>query len=566
MDTTNIMAILADHASAIDTSWTLLGAALVFFMQAGFAMVETGFTRSKNAGNIIMKNLMDFSLGTPIYWLIGFGIMFGGTSALIGGFDFMTNGGEGGFTTLIFQTVFCATAATIVSGAMAERTKFSSYCIYSMVISAVIYPISGHWVWGGGWLAQLGFHDFAGSTAVHMVGGVAALVGAAFLGPRIGKYGKDGKPKAIPGHSLTLGALGVFILWFCWFGFNGASTVAMTNGAYESAASVYVTTNMAAAVATVTVMCITWIRYGKPDVSMTLNGSLAGLVAITAGCDMVTPLGAAIIGICAGFAVVFGIEFVEKVLKIDDPVGAVGVHGVNGALGTLLTGLLAKDQGLFYGHGAHFFLVQLLGVVCVIAWVAVTMTIVFFIIKHTIGLRVSEEEEIRGLDVMEHGLTSAYADFMPIPTVNGFYKEAKDEQTVPVEQAVPATEVPSTGADGHKLSKVVVICRQSRLEVLRDALEEIGVAGLTVTNVLGCGVEKGATEYYRGVAVSTSLRPKTKVEMVVSKVPVEQVVETCRKVLYTGHIGDGKIFIYDVQNVIKVRTGAVGYDALQYEE
>lgn len=566
MDTTNIMAILADHASAIDTSWTLLGAALVFFMQAGFAMVETGFTRSKNAGNIIMKNLMDFSLGTPIYWLIGFGIMFGGTSALIGGFDFMTNGGEGGFTTLIFQTVFCATAATIVSGAMAERTKFSSYCIYSMVISAVIYPISGHWVWGGGWLAQLGFHDFAGSTAVHMVGGVAALVGAAFLGPRIGKYDKNGKPKAIPGHSLTLGALGVFILWFCWFGFNGASTVAMTNGAYESAASVYVTTNMAAAVATVTVMCITWIRYGKPDVSMTLNGSLAGLVAITAGCDMVTPLGAAIIGICAGFAVVFGIEFVEKVLKIDDPVGAVGVHGVNGALGTLLTGLLAKDQGLFYGHGAHFFLVQLLGVVCVIAWVAVTMTIVFFIIKHTIGLRVSEEEEIRGLDVIEHGLTSAYADFMPIPTVNGFYKEAKNEQTVPVEQAVPATEVPSTDADGHKLSKVVVICRQSRLEVLRDALEEIGVAGLTVTNVLGCGVEKGATEYYRGVAVSTSLRPKTKVEMVVSKVPVEQVVDTCRKVLYTGHIGDGKIFIYDVQNVIKVRTGAVGYDALQYEE
>ena len=552
--------------SAIDTSWTLLGAALVFFMQAGFAMVETGFTRSKNAGNIIMKNLMDFSLGTPIYWLIGFGIMFGGTSALIGGFDFMTNGGEGGFTTLIFQTVFCATAATIVSGAMAERTKFSSYCIYSMVISAVIYPISGHWVWGGGWLAQLGFHDFAGSTAVHMVGGVAALVGAAFLGPRIGKYDKNGKPKAIPGHSLTLGALGVFILWFCWFGFNGASTVAMTNGAYESAASVYVTTNMAAAVATVTVMCITWIRYGKPDVSMTLNGSLAGLVAITAGCDMVTPLGAAIIGICAGFAVVFGIEFVEKVLKIDDPVGAVGVHGVNGALGTLLTGLLAKDQGLFYGHGAHFFLVQLLGVVCVIAWVAVTMTIVFFIIKHTIGLRVSEEEEVRGLDVMEHGLTSAYADFMPIPTVNGFYKEEKNEQTVPVEQAVPATEVPSTGADGHKLSKVVVICRQSRLEVLRDALEEIGVAGLTVTNVLGCGVEKGATEYYRGVAVSTSLRPKTKVEMVVSKVPVEQVVDTCRKVLYTGHIGDGKIFIYDVQNVIKVRTGAVGYDALQYEE
>ncbi|OUM19979.1 adenylate cyclase [Butyricicoccus porcorum] len=564
------MSVLADHAAAIDTSWTLLGAALVFFMQAGFAMVETGFTRAKNAGNIIMKNLMDFSLGTPIYWLFGFGIMFGGTGALIGGFDFMTNGGDGGYTTLIFQTVFCATAATIVSGAMAERTKFSSYCIYSMIISGIVYPVSGHWVWGGGWLAQMGFHDFAGSTAVHMVGGVAALIGAAFLGPRIGKFGKDGKPKAIPGHSLTLGALGCFILWFCWFGFNGASTVAMTDGAYETASSVYVTTNLAAAVATVTVMCITWIRYKKPDVSMTLNGSLAGLVAITAGCDMVTPFGAAVIGICAGFAVVFGIEFVEKVLKIDDPVGAVGVHCINGALGTILTGLFAVDGGLFYGGGAHFLLVQILGVVAVAAWVAVTMTIVFWVIKHTVGLRVSEEEEIRGLDIMEHGLTSSYADFMQIPTVNGLYKPegeyAPVTNPVPVAEAIPATEVPSTGEDGHKLSKVVVICKQSRFEDLKNALEEIGVAGLTMTNVLGCGVEKGATEFYRGVPVNATLHPKIKLEMVVSRVPVEQVVDTCRKVLYTGHIGDGKIFIYDVQNVIKVRTGAVGYDALQYED
>ena len=570
MDTTSIMSVLADHAAAIDTSWTLLGAALVFFMQAGFAMVETGFTRAKNAGNIIMKNLMDFSLGTPIYWLFGFGIMFGGTGALIGGFDFMTNGGDGGYTTLIFQTVFCATAATIVSGAMAERTKFSSYCIYSMIISGIVYPVSGHWVWGGGWLAQMGFHDFAGSTAVHMVGGVAALIGAAFLGPRIGKFGKDGKPKAIPGHSLTLGALGCFILWFCWFGFNGASTVAMTDGAYETASSVYVTTNLAAAVATVTVMCITWIRYKKPDVSMTLNGSLAGLVAITAGCDMVTPFGAAVIGICAGFAVVFGIEFVEKVLKIDDPVGAVGVHCINGALGTILTSLFAVDGGLFYGGGAHFLLVQILGVVAVAAWVAVTMTIVFWVIKHTVGLRVSEEEEIRGLDIMEHGLTSSYADFMQIPTVNGLYKPegeyAPVTNPVPVAEAIPATEVPSTGEDGHKLSKVVVICKQSRFEDLKNALEEIGVAGLTMTNVLGCGVEKGATEFYRGVPVNATLHPKIKLEMVVSRVPVEQVVDTCRKVLYTGHIGDGKIFIYDVQNVIKVRTGAVGYDALQYED
>ncbi len=570
MDTTSVMSVLADHAAAIDTSWTLLGAALVFFMQAGFAMVETGFTRAKNAGNIIMKNLMDFSLGTPIYWLFGFGLMFGGTGALIGGFDFMTNGGEGGYTTLIFQTVFCATAATIVSGAMAERTKFSSYCIYSMIISGIVYPISGHWVWGGGWLAEMGFHDFAGSTAVHMVGGVAALIGAAFLGPRIGKFGKDGKPKAIPGHSLTLGALGCFILWFCWFGFNGASTVAMTDGAYETASSVYVTTNLAAAVATVTVMCITWIRYKKPDVSMTLNGSLAGLVAITAGCDMVTPLGAAIIGICAGFAVVFGIEFVEKVLKIDDPVGAVGVHCINGALGTILTGLFAVDGGLFYGGGAHFLLVQIIGVVAVAAWVAVTMTIVFWAIKHTIGLRVSEEEEIRGLDIMEHGLPSSYADFMQIPTVNGLYKPegeyAPVTNPVPVAEAIPATEVPSTGEDGHKLSKVVVICKQSRFEDLKNALEEIGVAGLTMTNVLGCGVEKGATEFYRGVPVNATLHPKIKLEMVVSRVPVEQIVDVCRKVLYTGHIGDGKIFIYDVQNVIKVRTGAVGYDALQYED
>ena len=348
----------------------------------------------------------------------------------------------------------------------------------------------------------------------------------------------------------------------------GASTVAMTDGAYETASSVYVTTNLAAAVATVTVMCVTWIRYGKPDVSMTLNGSLAGLVAITAGCDLVTPFGAAIIGICAGFAVIFGIEFVEKVLKIDDPVGAFGVHGVNGALGTILTGLFAKEDGLFYGGGTHFFLVQVLGVVAVVAWVAVTMTIVFWVIKHTIGLRVSEEEEVRGLDVMEHGLSSAYADFMPIPTVNGFYKNEEEATavTVPVEEAVPATAVPSTTTDGHKLTKVVVICRQSRLEVLRSALEEIGVAGLTVTNVLGCGVEKGATEYYRGVQMNATLHPKTKVEMVISRVPVETVVDTCRKVLYTGHIGDGKIFVYDVQNVIKIRTGAEGYDALQYEK
>ena len=556
--------------TALNTGWILLGAALVFFMQAGFAMVETGFTRAKNAGNIIMKNLMDFSLGTPIFWLIGFGIMFGGSGKLIGGLDLFTNAG-GDWATLIFQTVFCATAATIVSGAMAERTKFSAYCIYSMVISAVIYPISGHWIWGGGWLAQMGFHDFAGSTAVHMVGGVAAFIGAAILGPRIGKYGKDGKPRAIPGHSLTLGALGVFILWFCWFGFNGCSTVALTGGADETAARVFVTTNLAAAVATVAVMCITWVRYGKPDVSMTLNGSLAGLVAITAGCDMVTPAGAAAIGIIAGFVVVFGIEFIDKVVKVDDPVGAVGVHGLCGATGTILTGIFAyyngnevAKEGLIYGGGFSFLGIQILGVLAVIAWVVVTMTIVFKIIDKTIGLRVSTAEEIMGLDKPEHGLVSAYADFVPATDTVDVPVEAP-VAPAPVTAAVPVTKVVSEGTTAT-MHKVVIITRQSRFEALKNAMTSIGVTGMTLTNVAGCGQQKGAAEYYRGVPVDVMLLPKIKLEIVVSAIPVEKVVETARKALYTGHIGDGKIFVYDVADVVKVRTGERGFDALQDEE
>lgn len=562
-------------AASVDVGWTLVAAALVFFMQAGFAMVETGFTRAKNAGNIIMKKLMDFSLGTPIFWILGFGIMFGAASPFFGGFDFFTDGvvGEGyNWTTLIFQTVFCATAATIVSGSMAERTKFSAYCIYSMVISAVIYPVSGHWVWGGGWLSQLGFHDFAGSTAVHMVGGVAAFVGAAILGPRIGKYTKDGKARAIPGHSLTLGALGCFILWFCWFGFNGGSTVALSGGGAEVASRVFVITNLAAAVATVTVMCITWIRYKKPDVSMTLNGSLAGLVAITAGCDMVTPMGAAIIGICAGFAVVFGIEFVDQKFKIDDPVGAVGVHGVNGALGTILTGLFAyyngtdvDPVGAFYGGGFHFFGIQVLGVVAVIAWVAVTMTIVFQVIKHAIGLRVSREEEIMGLDKPEHGLASAYADFMSIPQILGTKageKAAKAAVPAPVRDAVPVTKISTEGSKSG-IHKVVIVAKQSKIEALKDAMNAIGVTGMTVTNVVGFGQQKGAAEYYRGAEVDVTLLPKIKVEIIVTAIPVETVVNEAKKVLYTGHIGDGKIFIYDVVDVVKVRTGENGYEALQ---
>jgi len=569
--------------SAVSTIWVLWGSALVFFMQAGFAMVETGFTRAKNAGNIIMKNLMDFCIGAPLYWLVGFGIMFGAGNGFWGWLDPMTKGayalpaGVDLYAFLIFQTVFCATAATIVSGAMAERTKFSSYCIYSAAISLVIYPISGHWIWGGGWLAGLGFHDFAGSTAVHMVGGVAALVGAKILGPRIGKYGKDGKPKAIPGHSLTLGALGVFILWFCWFGFNAASTVSMEGNAIVMAGKIFVTTNLAAAVATVTVMFITWFKYKKPDVSMTLNGTLAGLVAITAGCDTVSPLSAAIIGIVAGFAVVFGIEFIERTLKIDDPVGAVGVHGICGALGTLLVGLFSDGSGtatlgLLYGGGFTQLRIQAIGVVSVIAWVAITMTIIFMAIKTFHGLRVEPEVEIAGLDISEHGLVSSYADFMPNPQ-SGISSVAENVPftsmgSTPVSQAIP-TELISGGtsnSSGAKLTKLSILCKQSKFEELKKALNNIGITGITVTQVLGCGIQKGSTEFYRGVAMDMTLLPKIQVDVVVSKVPVRTVIEAAKAALYTGHIGDGKIFVYDVENVIRVRTGHEGFDALQDNE
>ncbi|MCF2701206.1 ammonium transporter [Enterocloster clostridioformis] len=562
--------------SAVNTIWVLLGAALVFFMQAGFAMVETGFTRAKNAGNIIMKNLMDFAIGTPLFWLTGFGIMFGGAEAFIGGFDPLVRGDYSGILPagvplpayLIFQTVFCATAATIVSGAMAERTKFISYCIYSAVISAVVYPVSGHWIWGGGWLARMGFHDFAGSTAVHMCGGVAALIGAKVLGPRIGKYTEDGKPNAILGHSLTLGALGVFILWFCWFGFNGCSTVAMdSDAAVYSAGNIFVTTNLAAATATAATMVITWLRYGKSDISMTLNGSLAGLVAITAGCDMVSPAGAFFIGLIAAFVVVFGIEFIDKVCKIDDPVGAIGVHGMCGAAGTLLTGVFAVDGGLVYGGGFSFLGIQLLGVVCVILWVSVTMIITFNVLKHTIGLRASEEEETKGLDVTEHNLASSYADFMPMVFM-GKAKEGAADAGVSVEKAVPVEHYPSAKpvSANVKLSKVVMIFNQARFTALKDALTDLGVTGMTITQVMGCGTQKGHVNYYRGIKVEeAALLPKMKLEVVVSKVPVEDVIETARKALYTGNIGDGKIFVYDVENVVKVRTGEQGYDALQGE-
>lgn len=565
--------------SAVNTIWVLFGAALVFFMQAGFAMVEAGFTRAKNSGNIIMKNLLDLSIGSVVYWFVGFGIMFG-TGTFAGTIDFFIQGnydaalpsGVSIWTFVIFQTVFCATSATIVSGAMAERTKFSAYCIYSAVISLLIYPISGHWIWGGGWLSQLGFHDFAGSTAVHMVGGVAAVCGAKMLGPRLGKYDKNGQSKAIPGHNIVIGALGVFILWFCWFGFNGGSTVSMEGDAIENAGLIFMNTNLAAAVASVTTMIFTWIKYKKPDVSMTLNGALAGLVGITAGCDLVTPAGAALIGLVCGVAVVLVIETVDRKFRIDDPVGAIGVHGACGAIGTLMTGLLATQDGLFYGGGFRFLGVQCLGVLAVIVWVAVTATITFKVTDLAVGLRVSKREEIEGLDTNEHGLGNAYADVLPaVPSdslltgVDSVLGVKKPVQDVPVEEAIPIRHTSGYAAPGELgvLTKVDIIARQSKFEELKAAMNEIGVTGMTVTQVLGCGIQKGATDYYRGVPVDVQLLPKVRVEIVVAKVPVEEVVEAARKVLYTGHIGDGKIFVYDVRDAVKVRTGETGYDAMQ---
>ena len=541
-------------------------------------MCEAGFTRAKNTGNILMKNLMDFCIGTPAFWLVGFGLMFGAGSGVIGTFDPLIGGdyshilpaGVPLWAFVIFQTVFCATSATIVSGAMAERTKFSAYCIYSAAISLLIYPVSGHWIWGGGWIAQMGFHDFAGSTAVHMVGGVCALIGAKILGPRIGKYDKNGNPQAILGHNLSFAALGVFILWFCWFGFNGASTVGMDSDALmDTAGRVFFNTNMAAAVACCTTLLFTWIRYKKPDVSMTYNAALAGLVGITAGCDAVSPVGAAVIGIICGILIVLAVEFFDKIAKIDDPVGAVSVHCVCGATGTILTGLFATgvttEAGLFYGGGVHLLAVQAAGVVSVAVYVAVVITIVFLAIKYTIGLRADAEDEIAGLDVSEHGLLTAYAGFAMQPDIaaEGEAVPAAVTGEVPAAEAIPVKKVPSFEEGTPKFTKIEIVCRESKFEALKNAMMKLGITGMTVSHVLGCGAQKGKPEYYRGVQVEASLLPKVQVEIVVSAVPVRKVIETAKKALYTGHIGDGKIFVYDVENVVKVRTGEEGFDALQ---
>lgn len=563
---------------SVDVMWTLLGAAMVFFMQAGFSLCEAGLTRAKNTGNILMKNLMDFCIGTPAFWLVGFGMMFGGSGALIGGFDpFILGDYDFGslpkWCYVIFQTVFCATAATIVSGSMAERTKFSSYCVYSALISLIVYPVSGHWVWGGGWLSQMGFHDFAGSCAVHMVGGIAACIGAATLGPRIGKYGKDGKPRAIPGHNLTAVALGVFILWFCWFGFNGCSTVSMSSDeAMLSASLIFMNTNLAAAVATCVVLAVTWILYKKPDVSMCLNGALAGLVAITAGCDVVDPFGAFFIGLIAGGLVVASVEFFDKVVKIDDPVGAISVHGACGMFGTLAVGLFATDGGLFYGGGFKLFGTQVIGVLAVAAWVAVTMAIIFQVIKHTIGLRVEQEIEIDGLDLHEHGLASAYSGFaihdvMGTLDVNENTDLGEDNPqaatAAQMNAAVPVVRTDGGISPDTGMYKIAIIAKLSRFEKLKKALNELGVTGMTVTQVMGCGIQRGAGEYYRGVEMDATLLPKIKIEVVVNKIPVDQVIDTAKKVLYSGRIGDGKIFVFHVARVVKVRTGEEDGRALQ---
>ena len=581
----DILSVVNENIFAV---WFLIGAALVFWMQAGFAMVESGFARAKNAGNILMKNLMDFCIGCCVFILIGFGLLLGeDLCGFIGkpGFDIMTSYQNFDWSNFVFNLVFCATTATIVSGAMAERTKFLSYCVYSGIISALVYPIEAHWIWGGGWLAQLGFHDFAGSCAIHMVGGISALIGAKMVGPRIGKFEKDKdgkvtKVNAFPGHNIVIGALGVFILWFGWYGFNGAACTSK-----EQLASVFLTTTVAPSVATVVCMIFTWIKYGKPDVSMCLNASLAGLVAITAPCDVTDAFGSVIIGAVAGLLVVFGVWLLDFKLHIDDPVGAVAVHMMNGIWGTIATGLFATTTapgndsvvGLFYGGGFHQLGLQLLGFATVAAWTVVTMIIVFSIIKAIFGLRVSEEEEIEGLDSSEHGLASAYSGFSIVDMSSAMmtenentnlgvaeYDEASEAQKKAAVPVVDTTkDMKNAGIADTGINKVVIITKLSRYDKIKRALNNLGVTGITVTQVSGCGIQKGTGEKYRGVEMDMTLLPKIKLEVVVSGIPVDSVIETAKKTLYTGKIGDGKIFVYPVSRVVKIRTGEENYDALQ---
>ena len=573
--------IFSAVTSEVFSVWFLIGAALVFWMQAGFAMCEAGFTRAKNTGNILMKNLMDFCIGTVMFVLIGFSLFLGEDwLGILGkpGFDIITNYQSFDYSNFVFNLVFCATTATIVSGAMAERTRFISYCVYSAVISAVIYPIEAHWTWGGGWLSAIGFHDFAGSNCIHMVGGICALVGAFMLGPRIGKFVRDEKGKvvkvnAFPGHNLPIACLGVFILWLGWYGFNGAACTSV-----GQLGSVFLTTTIAPSVATCVCMIFTWLKYGKPDVSMCLNASLAGLVAITAPCDVTDALGATIIGAVAGLLVVFGVWFCDNKLHVDDPVGAVAVHMFNGIWGTIAVGLFATPTapestltGLFYGGGFSLLGVQILGCFATALWTVVTIFITFKIIGKIFGLRVSEEEEITGLDATEHGLLSAYAGFSIMDISNTMTMNVNENTSLGVEDYDKASDTlrsaaVSTVNKAHTdtgMYKVSIVCKLSRYDMLKKAMNDLGVTGMTVTQVMGCGVQKGAGEWYRGVEMDATLLPKVMVDVVVSKIPVDAVVAAAKKALYTGHIGDGKIFVYSVDRVVKVRTGEENYMALQ---
>ena len=599
--TQEILQAINDNIFAV---WFLISAVLVFWMQAGVAMVEAGFTRAKNSGNIIMKNLMDFCIGTVMWFIIGASLMLPaaeGSSDILGiigtpGFGVFTNYGSFSYSGFVFNLVFCATTATIVSGAMAERTKFLTYCIYSAVISGIIYPIEAHWTWGGGFLVNMGFHDYAGSNCIHMVGGICALIGAAMLGPRIGKFTKDKtgkivKVNAFPGCNLVIGALGVFILWMGWYGFNGAAAVDVS-----TLGSIFLTTTVAPAVATVVCMAFTWIKYGKPDVSMSLNASLAGLVAITAGCDVTDAFGAIVIGAVAGVLVVFGVWLLDYKLRIDDPVGAVAVHCLNGIWGTIAVGLFATDtapafargygdgvtfganqiaaKGLFYGGGFKQLGLQLLGMLCIVAFTFVTITITFYIIKALVGLRVTEEEEIIGLDATEHGLPSAYSGFSIMDVSNTMTMDVNENTSLGTDDysaasklqkdaAVEVTAAPDVDLKTTGMYKVVIIAKLASHDKLKKAMNDLGVTGMTVTQVMGCGIQKGAGEMYRGVEMDATLLPKVKVEVVVSKIPVDAVIEAAKKALYTGHIGDGKIFVYNVAKVVKIRTGEENFAALQ---
>lgn len=533
--------------------WILICTILVFFLQAGFAMLETGFTRAKNAGNIIMKNLLDYCIGSVMFALIGYRILYGAFPVQEDALPPMMF--------MMYATVFCGTATTIVSGAMAGRTAFRAYLVYSAIMSAIIYPICARAIWNpAGWLRQLGFHDCAGGTAVHVVGGMAALAGAIMVGARIGKFDAEGKERAIPGHNLTIGALGIFILWFGWFGFNGSSaSLSGSEISLEHVGVVLFNTNISAAVCAILTMFLTWIRYGKPDVTMTLNGVLAGLVAITAGCDVVRPIGAALIGAISAFIYIYGVEFVTK-LKVDDPVGAVAVHGFCGAGGSILTGVFSTETGLLYTDNWIGLGIQVLGVLVTGITVFAVMMLIFYCIKITIGIRVSQDTEITGLDKCEHGLASSYADFFN--AAQFLSTQTADKANIRAIDELSELRPSDYEVDG-KIRNVVVMMNASKFEILKEALDKLEITGMTVTQVCGCGIQKGNVELYRGAQFASHLLPKIKVEIVISTIPLGLLIDTLKSVLYTGNIGDGKIFVYELENVVKIRTGSEGKEALE---